>query len=104
MAPPSRENEETIDKETPIQNTSANTGKFVVTKRKMISSYYIGNIDISVDKQDAYDYLPGNGVTPTKLDMFYGRHGSAAKINIFYVDKSKVESEKFWPDEITYRK
>lgn len=104
MAPPSRAHEETINKETPIQNTSVNTGKFVAAKRKKISSYYIGNIDISVDKQDVYDYLTGNGVTPTKLDMFYGRHGSAAKINIFYEDESKVESENFWPNEITCRK
>ena len=45
-------------------------------------SYYVGNIDPDISDNDIYQYLTDSGVKCTYIDMFYGRYGSAAKINI----------------------
>lgn len=67
-------------------------------------SYFIGNIDSDVYEEDLYDYLKDASVTPSHIIMYHGRYGSSAKVNFYYTDESKLLSENFWPEGITFRK
>ena len=44
-----------------------------------------------------------NGVTPTYINLYCGRNGAAAKVNVHADDQHKVENEHFWPNEIVAR-
>ena len=78
--------------------------KFVAVRRKNINSYYLGNIDPETTDTDIYDYISERKVKCTNIVMFYGRYGSAAKINVPADFEKEVESESFWPVDITFRK
>lgn len=79
-------------------------GRFIAVRRRNVVSYFIGNIDSSVDETDVWDYLSEADVKPTHVRMFYGKHGSSAKINFHHDDQEKVENPYFWPTRVTCRK
>ena len=77
---------------------------FKAARRKNVTSYFIGNIDIDATKQDIYDHMKYNEVTPTFINVYYGRNGAAAKVNVHVDDEDKVEDPHFWPNDIVFRK
>jgi len=77
---------------------------FKAARRKNVLSYFIGNIDNYATKNDIYDYMKRKRVTPTFINVYYGRNGAAAKVNIHADDKPKIEDKLFWPSEIVVRK
>ena len=100
-APPTRPPHE----EAPYHNdATTHTSGFKAARRKNIMSYFIGNIDTYSTKQDIYDYMKANKVIPTFINIFYGRNGAAAKINIHADDQEKVDNDYFWPSDIIVRK
>jgi len=77
---------------------------FKAARRKNVISYFVGNIDTDASKQDIYDHMKYNGVTPTFINVYYGRNGAAAKVNVHVDDEVKVEDPHFWPSDIVFRK
>jgi len=59
---------------------------FKAARRKNVTSYFIGNIDIYATKQDIYDHIKYNEVTPTFIKVYYGCNGAAAKVNVNFCD------------------
>ena len=45
-----------------------------------------------------------NGIKPTLINIYYGRNGAAAKVNIHADDEYKANDEQFWPSEIVFFK
>jgi len=41
---------------------------------------------------------------PTQINMYYGKSGAAAKVNVFMDDEALVESDDFWPENILCQK
>ena len=83
----------------------ASAERFIAVRRKNTNSYYLGNIDPDTTDSDIYDYITTERkVKCTNINMFYGKNGSAAKVNISADFADQVESEGFWPSEITFRK
>jgi len=77
---------------------------FKAARRKNVLSYFVGNIDIDASKEDIYDHMKYNGVTPTFINVYYGRNGAGAKVNVHVDDEVKVEDPHFWPSDIVFRK
>ena len=77
---------------------------FRAARRKRVTSYFIGNIDSDVYKKDIYQYMTWKRVKPTQINMYYGKSGAAAKVNVFMDDEALVESDDFWPEDIVCRK
>jgi len=100
-APPTRPPHEEVPYH---DDTTTHTSGFKAARRKNIMSYFIGNIDTYSTKQDIYDYMKANKVIPTFINVFYGRNGAAAKINIHADDQEKVDNDYFWPSDIIVRK
>ena len=63
------------------ETTATHDSDFKVARRKNIMSYFIGNIDIDYIKEDIYEYMKASKVTPTFINVFYGRNAAAAKVN-----------------------
>jgi len=89
--------------ETETNPTDSNTSGFIAARRKNVISYFVGNIDADVNKRDIYDYMKLNGVTPTYINLYCGRNGAAAKVNVHADDQHKVKNEHFWPNDIVAR-
>jgi len=88
----------------PTHNDADHNTGFKAARRKNITSYFVGNIDNDVTKQDIYNYMKHNGIKPTLINIYYGRNGAAAKVNIHADDEYKANDEQFWPSEIVFRK
>jgi len=76
---------------------------FKVARRKNVTSYFIGNIDIDATKQYIFDLMKYNEVTPTFIKVYYGRNGAAAKVNGHVGDVNRVVDSHFWPSYIVFK-
>lgn len=96
----------------PKHHTTANTDTeeehtdhgFKAVRRSKTLSFFLGNIDIQVSKQDIYDFMLDKNVKPSLVNVYYGRNGAGAKINIHFEDEDTINQEDFWPPDITCRK
>ena len=71
--------------------TDMHASGFKATRRKNVLSYFIGNIDNYATINDIYDYMKRKRVTtPTFINVYYGRNGAAAKVNIHADDQPKI--------------
>ena len=82
----------------------ASSERFTAVRRKNTNSYYLGNIDPDSTDSDIYQYITDRKVKCTYITMYYGKNGSAAKVNIPVDFADQVECDRFWPNDITFRK
>ena len=84
---------------------TGNPDMFVgVSRRRKITTYYVGNIDKRSTYSGFVKFLESKGVKATQIRMFYRPNSIAARINIPSVFSEKVEGESFWPNEMFCRK
>ena len=69
-------------------------------------TYYVGNVDINVTKEDMKQNIEGQGVAVVELEEIPQRHNRSKsfKLCIRRRDAEIIKDDEFWPEGIVVRR